>query len=156
VALLRRWGHNRAMPYEPSDEEKRLAELAEKYRDRLIEQAQELEQKYKDPATSDRHKERISSYLNLRQQHADHYRELVRADDPDLRDDDNIIDPRNRYGKESAKHFYFEMPFQSLATTDRADYDTFNSEQNAIAEKISNTSDAKEREILKTTKLIEA
>jgi hypothetical protein len=73
------------MPYEPSDEEKRLAELAQQYRDRLIEQAKELEQKYKDPATSDRHKEHINSYLNLREQHAEHFRELVATNDPEIR-----------------------------------------------------------------------
>jgi hypothetical protein len=37
----------------PSDEDKRLAKLAQQYRDRLIEQAKELEQKYKDAATSE-------------------------------------------------------------------------------------------------------
>jgi len=125
------------------------------HRDRLIEQAKELEHKYKDPATPEPDKERINSYLNLREQHADHFRELVRANDTDIRDAD-IIDTLNCYGKEPTKHFHFEMAFQSLATTDRADYDAFNSQPNAIAERISNTSDAKEREILRTTKFIEA
>jgi hypothetical protein len=143
------------MPYEPSDEENRLAELAMKYRDRLTEQAKELEQKYWDPATSDQHKERINSYLNLREQHADHYRELLGKNDPDLRNPD-INSAENRYGKESAKHFYFETPFESLAATDRGDYGTFTLRQGHFAQKISNASDPKEREILKTRRLMEA
>jgi hypothetical protein len=143
------------MLYEPSHEEMELAELAVKYRDRLIEQASQLEQKYKDSATLDGHKERIHSYLELRQQHAEQFRELLRADAPDLKDG-AIIHAPNRFGKESAKHFHIEITFESLATTDRADFDTFNSQQEAITEKISNTPDPEEREILKTTKLIEA
>lgn len=35
-------------------EEKRLADLAKQYCDRLVEQAKDLEQKYKNPATSEK------------------------------------------------------------------------------------------------------
>jgi hypothetical protein len=141
--------------YEPSDEEERLAELAMKYRDRLIEQAEELERTYKDPATSDQHRERINSYLNLREQHADHYRELVRNNDPEIRKP-GIIDADHRYGRESASHFHFEIAFESLAATDRADFGTFNAQQKYRAEMIAIEQDARVREILKTKKLIEA
>jgi hypothetical protein len=141
--------------YEPSDEEKRLAELAIKYRDRLIDQAKELEQKYKDADTPQPHKEHIDSYLNLRAQHADRFRELVRKNDPEIRDPD-IIDAEHRYGRESASHFHIETAFHSLATTDRADYGTFNAQQNYRAQMIAVTRDAKGQEILQTKKLIEA
>jgi hypothetical protein len=139
----------------PSDEDKRLAELARQYRDRLIEQDKELEQTYKDPATSEAHKQRINSYLNLREQHADHFRDLVATNDPEIRNAD-IINAHHRFGRASATHFHFEIAFDSLATTDRADYRIFQGQQNYLAEKISNTSDPKVQVILKTTKLIEA
>jgi hypothetical protein len=141
--------------YEPSNEEMQLAELAIKYRDRLIEQAKELEQTYKDPATSDQHKERINSYLNLRERHADHYRELIRNNDPEIRKP-GIIDADHRYGRESASHFHFEIAFESLAATDRADFGTFNAQQKYRGEMIAIEQDAKGQEILKTKKLIEA
>jgi hypothetical protein len=146
---------SRTMPYEPSDEEKRLAELAQQYRDRLIEQAKELEQKYKDPATPEPHKERINSYLNLREQHADHFRDLVATHDPEIRNPD-IVNAQHRFGKASATHFHFDTAFESLVATDQADYGIFNRQQNHLAEKISTSSDVKAQEALKTRKLIEA
>jgi hypothetical protein len=134
---------------------KRLADLARQYSNRFIEQAEELEQKYRDPATSDQHKERINSYLNLREQHADHYRDLVATNDPEIRDPD-IVNAQHRFGKVSARHFHIESPFESLATTDRVDYGTFNAQQKFRGEMIAIEKDAKGREILHTQKLIEA
>jgi len=141
-------------PQQPSDEEKRLADLAQQYRDRLIEQAKELEQTYKAPATSEAHKESINSYLNSRAQYADHWRELIRNRDPDITENP-IISADKRFGKESARHFHLETAFESLAETDRAEYGTFNWQQNYLAERISNAPDVKVQEVLKTRKLIE-
>jgi hypothetical protein len=68
----------------------------------------------------------------------------------------DIIDADHRYGKESASHFHFEIAFESLAATDRADFGTFNAQQKYRAEMIAITPDAEGQEILKTKKLIEA
>jgi hypothetical protein len=55
------------MPYELSDEEKRPAELAlQPTVTGSIEHDKQLQQKYHDPATSERDKERINSFLTFR------------------------------------------------------------------------------------------
>jgi hypothetical protein len=59
----------------PRREQERLAELSEKQHDRLIQQTTELEQKNTDPSTSGAGKERIESYLNRTQEHAEKVRE---------------------------------------------------------------------------------
>ena len=59
----------------PRREHERLAEVSEKQHDRVIGQIKELERKYKDPSTSAPDKERIDSYLNRIQEHADNLRE---------------------------------------------------------------------------------
>ena len=141
---------------QPSDEDKRLAELAQQYHGRLIEQAKEIEQTYKDPATSEAHKERINSYLNLREQHADHFRDLIATHDPEIFRAADITNVQHRFGRASADHFHFETAFQSLADTDRVDYGIFKRQQNYLAEQISTTSDPKDHEALRTRKLIEA
>jgi antitoxin component YwqK of YwqJK toxin-antitoxin module len=64
------WSHGTQLEHAPQP----TPEASEKQHDRFIGQIRELEQKYKDPSTSDQDKERIESYLNRTQEHAENLR----------------------------------------------------------------------------------
>lgn len=136
---------------------------AQQHRERLIKEAQELQEanakwEYQQELRRREQQRQQNPYEEYAKQKEASV-ENRRQDLIDKRDrqylEGDIRDPGTRYAEALQRHYDFGDPFQSLAKVAIAEHASFRAEQNTLSAEIAKTADPKAREALEIRRMIE-